>query len=128
LVQHCAFDEQTLPVARQPAQSESAASAGPSQSLSAPSLHVAPGTSEAGGAPQSAAQLQAVSPASHVKSPQEGGAPQSSEQVAPVSPVPQEPSPQQNDAPGAVVHAFHDAVQRASPHPTGFVPAPSPQQ
>ena len=82
-----------------------------------------------GAAPQSATQVQEVSPipGSQTPSPQVA-VPQSIEQLAAVSPPSQMRSPQQASPPPAEVQVLPLPVQRASPHPTGFWPSPSPQQ
>jgi hypothetical protein len=86
-------------------QSLSAQSATRSQSLSMVSLHVPLTASNPGGRPQSIPQLQELS-----------------------FPAEQEPSPQQNAGTELLLHAKPFVVQRASAQPTGFCPAPSPQQ
>ena len=96
--QHSASDVQVAPTGEQlpVAQSGSAASIRPSQSLSSPSEQVGPDSLD-GGWPQSAGQVHCVSPIEplQVPSPQAGADPQSISQLKLSSAPLQLPSPQQ---------------------------------
>ena len=133
--QHWASFVQGEPSSKQAAQAGSVAQSGssqserPSQSLSDPSEQVTFGTSDAGGAPQSTAQLHSSSPGSQTASPQTAGGPQSMAQFVLSSVPSQIPSPQHEAVPGASMHWNPPSVHRGSLHGTGLSPSPrSPQQ